>query len=186
MTVFIPVCRGNTEGVGGLIHDLVCTYTNPPNPPQAGFLRRRGVSDIHTSGRNPDIICCIVSDCSCWGLGGLPYTRTHRGKNSTYMSYIQGEQTNPPNPPTISTETGKRDYVAIGGHIAEITNPPLTPPHLPASTRSGRVSPLVPHILAEGIASPRLPMSALAEERTIAHVPHVTPAQYALTAEVQA
>jgi hypothetical protein len=59
--------------------------------------------------------------------------------------------------------------------------------HTPLS-RSGCVSPPAPSIPEEGIASPRLPMSALAEGGAIAHVPRVTltPDQYALTAEVQA
>lgn len=40
--------------------------------------------------------------------------------------------------------------------------------------------------LRRGSRSPCLPTQPLAEERTIAHVPRVTPNQYALTAEVQA
>lgn len=44
-----------------------------------------------------------------------------------------------------------------------------------------RVSPLVPSILGEGIASPSLPMSALTEERHLPHVSRVTRDQCALT-----
>lgn len=59
-------------------------------------------------------------------------------------------------------------------------------PFLPWSRYSpdemgSRVSPLVPSILGEGIASPSLPMRPLSGERTIARVPRVTPDQYALT-----
>ncbi len=53
-------------------------------------------------------------------------------------------------------------------------------------SRSGRVSPLPAVSPAEGIAAARLLIPSPVEERTIAHVPRVTPAQYALTAEVQA
>ena len=70
-------------------------------------------------------------------------------------------------------------HIIGGGGQTHKTHKTHTTPDLPS--RSGRVSPLPLPITGEGIAATHLPMQSLVEVRTIAHVPHVTPDQCALT-----